>query len=66
LGRKVRRVALFDQGRLRPKEVVFPQFAHFAISYILSKQPGFPVKITDPANIYADFTQISYNRFLHC
>jgi hypothetical protein len=26
LGRKVRRVAFFDQGRLRPKVVFLPQF----------------------------------------
>ena len=31
LGRKVRRVAFFDQGRLRPKAVFLPQCAHFAI-----------------------------------
>jgi hypothetical protein len=50
LGRNVRRVALLDQGRLRPKDVVLPQCAHFAISTILSQKPV-PViniiKITD-------------------
>jgi hypothetical protein len=30
-GRNVRRVLLFDHGRLRPKLVVLPQLAHFAI-----------------------------------
>jgi hypothetical protein len=28
-------VLLFDHGRLRPKLVVFPQFAHLAIIHIL-------------------------------
>lgn len=31
LGRKVRWVAFFDQGRFRPKAVFLPQCAHFAI-----------------------------------
>jgi hypothetical protein len=31
-GLKVRGVAFFDQGRFKPKEVFFPQFAHFAIN----------------------------------
>ncbi len=39
-GRNVRRVLLFDHGRLRPKLVVFPQCAHFAIFHILfSRSP---------------------------
>ena len=37
LGRNVRWVAFFDQGRLRPNVVVLPQCAHFAIFYILSR-----------------------------
>jgi hypothetical protein len=33
-GRKVREVAFFDQGRLRPKVVFLPQCAHLAISQV--------------------------------
>jgi hypothetical protein len=31
LGLKVLKVAFFDQGRLRPKDVFLPQLSHFAI-----------------------------------
>jgi hypothetical protein len=36
-GRIARRVLLFDHGRLRPKLVVLPQCAHFAIVTSLSQ-----------------------------
>lgn len=36
-GWKVRRVALLDHGRFRPKVVVLPQCAHFAIFQFLSR-----------------------------